>query len=189
MNPTAGEISRYLWDVFGAGTRAVVFWMWRPRTIGHQGGEFGLVGLDDHPSDRVRGAKAVAETLARFPVLAEAKPLPHAVAIIYNREALQLDRIDGQLQHRETEAELSLLGCFEALYRAHIPVTFVDLHELESGAVNQYKILYLPYSYAMDDRALAAVRAYASKGSEEGQSSSFESSSTEAGAANRSRCR
>ncbi len=164
MNPTTGELTRWLWDVFGAGGRGVVFWLWNPRVFDREGGEWQLVSLDGVPSDRVAAAKKVLGAVKRMPLLAEATPLPPKTAILYNRETLLLIKIDGQTQNRTKEAVWSLIGCYEALRRKHVPVTFIDLQQLKSGEASRYDILFIPYSYAIDDHAVTALREFVRNG-------------------------
>lgn len=164
MNPTTKELTLWLWDAFGAGCKGVVFWLWNPRVLGREGGEWQMVSLKGAPSERPAAAKKVLDAIGRMPFIAEATPQPSKTAILYNREALLLLEIDGATQHRTGEASLSLIGCFEALRRQHVPVTFIDIDELESGGANQYEVLYLPYSYAIDDRAIPALKEFVQKG-------------------------
>ncbi|MEJ2010001.1 MAG: beta-galactosidase [Acidobacteriota bacterium] len=164
MNPTPGELTLWLWDAFGAGCKGVVFWLWNPRVLGREGGEWQMVSLEGVPSNRPAAAKSVLDAIGRMPFIAEATPQPPKTAILYNRETLVLLEIDGHTQQRTREAVLSLMGCYEALRRKHVPVTFIDIDELVSGKASQYEVLYLPYSYAMDDRAAPALREFVQKG-------------------------
>ncbi len=164
LNPTPGDMTRWLWDSFGAGARGVIFWLWHPRVGGTEAGEWGLVSLDGTPSERLPAVKAVVDGLKRNAYLADAKPQPAKVAILYNRETAIINSLDGRTQKREDEAESSLMGCYLALHRAHIPLTFVDIDQLKKHAVNGYEVLYIPYSYALDDQAVAALRDYVSQG-------------------------
>jgi beta-galactosidase len=167
MNPTPSELTRWMWDSFGAGSRAVVFWLWNPRFLGNEGGEWGLVGLDGEPSPRLEAVKAIADALKRLPELAQAKPVPRRVGIIYNPETLLLIEMDGRAQaaaKRSQEPLWSLEGTYAALHRAHIAVDFVHLDDLKRGEAQRYGVLYLPYSYSLDDNAVNALREYVRNG-------------------------
>ncbi len=167
MNPTKSEVTRWIWDSFGAGSRAVVFWMWNPRVMGNEGGEWGLVNMEGEPSPRLQAVKEVADALKRLPELAQAKAVAPRVGILYNPETLLLIEMDGRAQataRREQEPLWSLQGTYTALHRTHIPVDFVHLQELKSGAAQRYSVLYLPYSYALDDQAVEALRKYVQAG-------------------------
>ena len=161
------EMSRWLWDAFGAGGRGVVFWLWHPRWLGNEAGEVGLVSLDGEPSPRLEWVKSIADALDRLPELAHAKAVAPRVGILYNPETLLLIQMDGRVQaaaKRVQEPLWSLEGAYTALYRAHIPIDFVHVEELRRGAAQRYRVLYLPYSYALDDQAVQAVRHYVQNG-------------------------
>lgn len=161
---TPGDLTRWMWDSYGAGSRAVIFWLWDPRVGGTEAGEWGLVSLDGTPSNRIPAVKAVAETLQHNAWLAKARPQSAKVAILYNREAQILIHLDGRSQHREDEVTESLRGCYLALHRAHVATQFVDLDQLKSGALQKFSVLYIPYSYALDDQAIAALKTYVRNG-------------------------
>lgn len=164
MNPTTDELTLWLWDAFGAGCKGVVFWLWNPRVLGREGGEWQMVSLKGVPSDRPAAAKSILDAVGRMPFMAEATPQPPKTAILYNHEALLLLEIDGQTQGRSREAVLSLMGCYEALRRKHVPVTFIDIDGLETSGASQYDVLYLPYSYAINDHAVSALKDFVQKG-------------------------
>jgi beta-galactosidase len=164
LNPTPADMTRWLWDAFGAGAKGVIFWLWHPRVGGTEAGEWGLVSLVGAPSIRLAAVKTVVDGLKRNSYLAEARPQPAKTAILYNRESAIIHSLDDRTQHRGNEVEESLMGCYLALHRAHIPTRFVDIDQLRTGSLASYDVLYIPYSYAMDDQAVAALRDFASKG-------------------------
>jgi len=167
MNPTRSEVTRWIWDSFGAGSRAGVFWLWNPRVLGNEGGEWGLVGVDGEPSTRLESVKEIAGALNRLPELAQAKAVARRVGILYNPETSLLIEMDGRTQaaaKRAQEPLWSLEGTYAALHRAHIPVDFVHLDELKTGAAQRYSVLYLPYAYALDEQAVQALRDYVQNG-------------------------
>jgi beta-galactosidase len=164
LTETPGDLTRWVWDSYGAGSRAVIFWLWNPRVTGTEAGEWSLVSLDGTPSARVLAVKAIADTLQKNPWLNEAHPQAAKVAILYNREAQVLMSLDGRQQHRKSEVEDSLRGCYLALHRAHVPTDFVDLDQLKGGQLDKYDVLYIPYSYALDDAAITALKTYVRQG-------------------------
>ena len=167
MNPTPADLTRWIWGSIGAGAKGIVYWLWSPRNIGNEGGEWGLIGLNGEATDRSAATKRIAETLQRLPDLNAAKAEPAHAAILYNRETLLLIQLDGKPQAkrgRMQEPLYSLYGCYRALYDAHVPVNFLDIASLKAGGAKQYDILYLPYSYALDDEAVGAIRDYVKNG-------------------------
>ena len=164
LNPTPEDMTRWLWDSFGAGCKGVIFWLWHPRVGGGEAGEWGLVSLEGKPSARLPAIKSVVDGLKRNAYLAEAKPQPVKVAILYNRESAIINSLDARTQHRGHEVEESLMGCYLALHRAHIPVQIVDIEQLKKTLPGNIALLYVPYSYAMDDQGVAALRDFVNQG-------------------------
>ena len=164
FNPTPEDITRWLWDSFGAGSKAVIFWLWHPRVGGTEAGEWGLVSLDGKPSIRLPAVESVIDGLKRNAYLAEATPQPAKVAILYNRESAILNSLDERTQHRGDEVEESLMGCYLALHRAHIPIQFVDIDQCKNTLNDNISVLYAPYCYALDDQGVAALRDFVSRG-------------------------
>ena len=164
LNPSPDDMTRWLWDSFGAGSKAVIFWLWHPRVGGTEAGEWGLVSLAGRPSIRLPAIKAVVDELKRNAYLAEAKPQPAKVAILYNRESAIINSLDERTQHRGNEVEESLMGCYLALHRAHVPINFVDIEQLKNKLDDNISVLYIPYSYAIDDQGVAALRDFVAGG-------------------------
>jgi beta-galactosidase len=164
MNPTTEELTRWLWDAFGAGCKGVVFWLWNPRVLGREGGEWQMVSLEGVPSSRPEAAKTVLQAIGRMPFMAEATPQQPTTAILYNQETLLLIEIDGRPQKRTREAVWALMGCYKALRRKHVPVSFIDIDQLRAGAASAYEVLYAPYCYAIDDRAVMMLRQFVENG-------------------------
>ena len=164
LNVTPQDLSRWMWDSYGAGSNAVIFWLWQPRDIGTEAGEWGLVSLEGKPSVRLPAVKSVADVLKANPALAAEHPQLPRVAILYNREAAVVNDLDGQWQKRQNDVQEALSGCYLALLQAHIPARFVDIDQLKRGELNQYPVLYAPVSYALDDAGIAALKDYVKQG-------------------------
>jgi beta-galactosidase len=164
LNPTAGEITRWLWDGIGNGARGIVFWLWHPRTEGNEAGEWALDGPRGEPTPRTRATQSVAETLRRHvDFFASAQPVAARAAILYNRDAMLLYSVDGWRRPGDDVVH-SLMVCYKALHRSHIPVDFLDTSELETAVPERYRVLYLPYCYALSGKAVDAIRRFVRAG-------------------------
>jgi beta-galactosidase len=164
LNVTPQDLSRWMWDSYGAGSNAVIFWLWQPRDIGTEAGEWGLVSLNGEPTVRLPAVKTVADVLKKNPAMAAEHPQTPRVAILFNREATVINNLDGEWQKRQDDVEEALSGCYLALLRAHIPARFVDIDQLKRGELSQYPVLYAPVSYALDDAGVAALKDYVQAG-------------------------
>jgi len=164
LNPTAAEITRWLWDGIGNGARGIVFWLWHPRTEGNEAGEWALGGANGEDTERTRATRAVARALKQHEdFFNTATPMRPPSAILYDRDPMLLYAIEGW--RRPTDEIIhSLMGCYKALHRSHVPVDFLDTSELESGKAGQYRVLYLPYCYALSAKSAAAIRDFVRQG-------------------------
>jgi len=165
------DLTRWMWDSYGAGANSVVFWLWHPRDIGTEAGEWGLVGLEGQPTVRLPAIKAVADVLNKNTSLASQQPQQARVAILFDRDAAVINDLDGKWQARRhgenarsEDVQNALKGCYLALMRAHIPTQYVDIDQLKRGEVNKFAVLYAPSDYAMDEATIAALKDYVKQG-------------------------
>jgi beta-galactosidase len=164
LNPTGEEITRWLWDGIGNGVRGTVFWLWHPRTEGNEAGEWGLAGANGEPTERTRATQAVSRVVREHrQYFAAAKPVAARTAILYNQDALILYSVDS-FRRQADDLMHSIMGCHKALHRQHVPVDFIDVTELEAGKTGRYKVLYLPYCYALSAKSAAAIREFVRNG-------------------------
>ncbi len=164
LTPTPDEITRWLWDSIGNGARAMIFWLWHPRTEGGEAGEWGLAGPNGEPTERTRAVRRLAGVLEKHEdFFGHAKPLPARTAILYDRDAMILYATDGWFRHGG-EVINSLIGCHKALHRAHVPVDFLHTSQLEAGEASRYRVLYLPNCYALSARSAASIREFVRNG-------------------------
>ena len=170
LNVTPQHLTRWMWDSYGAGANSVIFWLWHPRDIGTEAGEWGLVSLEGKPTIRLPAVKAVAEVLKENPSLATLHPQQPRVGILFDRNAAVINDLDGKWQDRKgvnsrrEDVQDALKGCYLALLRAHIPAQYVDIDQLKRGEVNKFPVLYAPVVYAMDDATIAALKEYVRQG-------------------------
>lgn len=164
LNPTAGEITRWLWDGIGNGARGIVYWLWHPRTQGNEAGEWALAGPNGEDTERTRATREVAHAVERHGgFFHAAQPVRATSAILYPRDAMLLYAIDGWRRPTD-ELMYSLMGCYKACCRAHVPVDFLDVSELEAGKAAGYRVLYLPYAYALSNKSAQAIREFVRAG-------------------------
>ena len=147
----------------GGGAKGIVFWLWNHRTLGREGGEWALVGLDGLPTDRLTAVKDLPAR-PRCRSWQQAVPQRSKVAILYSRPTLLLGDMEGQNLGHQKDSLLSLWGCYRALLESHVPADFIDVDELKAGRRADYDVLYLPHCYALDAQTGAAVRQFAEAG-------------------------
>lgn len=164
--PSPKEITAWLWDAFGAGAKAVIYWMWHPRTSGQEGGEWGIVSADHKIPKRLLASAEVSRLLeSEQQLFSNAESEKPRTAIFYNQAAEVLSLIEGSPIYRTQDAPVqAMCGIYHALMRAHIPVGFVDADAVRKGALSEYRAVYFPCSSALDADILEIVRDYAADG-------------------------
>ena len=60
----------------------------------------------------------------------------------------------------------SLMGCYKALHRAHVPVDFVNAGGLDAAALAPYRVLYLPYCFALSAQVASVFFTIQSSGTD-----------------------
>lgn len=164
--PSPKELTAWLWDAIGAGAKAIVYWMWHPRTFGQEAGEWGIVSANHKVSKRLLASSDVSGLLeANSCLFANAQPIPAQTAIFYNHATEVLSLIEGSPLYRTQEAPLkSMCGVYQALAQAQIPVDFFTEEDIRSGSIKRYKVLYFPYAYALDNNLQQKLLFYVKNG-------------------------
>lgn len=150
--PSPEELSAWVLDAVGAGAKAVLYWMWHPRSFGQEAGEWGIVTNNHKISKRLLASAHVSRIFEDNAELFSnaVTEAPH-VCILYNHATEILSLIEGSELYRTPENPIkSLVGVYKALLRAHIAVDFVSQQQILQGDLSRYEVAYLPYSYAID---------------------------------------
>ena len=95
--PRASNVEQWLWEIYGAGARAVVFWCFNWRTAGWEGGEWGLLNQAGEVSERLATATRVAETIESNQDLFDAAvPRAPDAYLLYSRSSIILRGLEGR---------------------------------------------------------------------------------------------
>lgn len=164
--PTPKELYAWLWDAVGAGAKAVLYWMWHPRTGGQEAGEWGITTADHKVTKRLQTSARVSGLLEKNRKLFEqAVPVPAKAAIFYNHATEVLSLIEGSPLYRRSENPIkALCGVYLALMKNHIPVDFITEKDVKNGELAHYDTVYLPYAYALDEEVQEKLRVYVKEG-------------------------
>lgn len=164
--PTPQELTAWLLDAVGAGAKAVVYWMWHPRTFGQEAGEWGIVTANHRVSKRLLASAEVSRLLEENQeIFSAAEPEQPRIAIFYNHATEILSLIEGSELYRTPEAPIqSLVGVYKALAERQLPVDFINEEQILNGELSKYEVLYLPYSYALDLPLQKAIADYTGQG-------------------------
>jgi beta-galactosidase len=140
---------RWLWDGFGRGAKAVIFWCWRDEVFGLESSGYGLAGMDGYADKRLRALKDMASVLNRHrKLLAEYQPDSGRVGVWFDPDNYQLSWV----QHETADpAAASIDGYAEALERLHIPYEVIESNHRHIP--QDLKLLFMPWALIVKPEA------------------------------------
>jgi beta-galactosidase len=65
LDPTENDIAQWVWTSVGGGADRIIFWLLNARRRGAEAGEWSLLDFQEHPSDRMQTASAIASMIDR----------------------------------------------------------------------------------------------------------------------------
>ena len=138
MCPTKKEIAQWLWIITATEGKGSIFWSLNPRSSGIEAGEWALLDFQDKPSDRMREAARVAETLSRNrDLFQKSKEIESGINLLYIRQSLWAESkmANGSEQNfeaRKTGGVMkSILGYFEAFSEMGVDVNLKAFEEFD----------------------------------------------------------
>jgi len=164
--PTSADLIQQSLIALGSGLKGVIYWMWRPRPSGREGGEWGLVTLSGKPTSRLAGITKIGKLLEEHSSwLAELRVVQSKVAILHSTDtqamSIQVEWGGKQCANNQLYSEY---GSYRALLHAGIPAEFVCEREVLAGCLSRYRCLFMPYNEAMDRAVGGKVAEFAQSG-------------------------
>jgi beta-galactosidase len=181
LYPSPAEISQHLWGGFGAGAERMIFWQLNNRLSGTESGEWSLLDFQGEPSERLRMAQQVAQTLKREAKLFDsARAVESRVVILLSLQTMTLQHRIGSTQPanvtergvarkvagRDREAHvLSALADYQILHELGIPARLKYMHDFDWRATTkQPRLAILPHVSAMSVEQARDVEVFVRNG-------------------------
>jgi beta-galactosidase len=158
---SAADVARFTWQVLAQGAKCVQYWNWRPHLGGLEVGGHGFLGRDGSVSDRARRIGALARVLDSNAEWAlSLRPPPSTVAVLdspVSRTLATGESNDALVVEAQRGAH--------ALFRSQgFGVDFVSEDEVAAGALSAYRVLVLPFAYALSRRTADVIREWVAGG-------------------------
>ena len=132
---------RWVWNGYGRGAKAVIFWCWRDEVFGRESSGYGLSGLDGYADERIEAMKETGELLQKYDGLLEGyKPDPVKVAVLFDPNTFNLGWAQDGSARRSRD---SIVGYLTALERIQVPYRVLESSYLEN--LNDMKVLVMPW--------------------------------------------
>lgn len=164
--PTSADLIQQSLIALGSGLKGVIYWMWRPRPAGWEGGEWGLVTLSGKPTSRLAGAARIGRFLeGHSSWLAELRVVQPKVAILHSTDTQAMSiQVESEAKRCSNNQLYSEHGCYRALLHAGIPAELVCEREVLAGCLSRYRCLFMPYNETMDRAVGEKVAEFAQSG-------------------------
>jgi beta-galactosidase len=148
---------RWVWNGFGRGAKAVIFWCWRDEFFGRESSGYGLAGRDGLADERIALMKQTGALLREHDALLEAyRPDPARVGVLFDPNGYNLEWTQDGAAIRARD---SVIGYLTALEHLQVPYTVVESSHLD--ALRDLRLLVLPFPLAAPDAAVAQALAHA----------------------------
>jgi len=160
---TAADARSYAWHSIAHGAKGLCFYAWHPMSSGYESAGFGLANLDGTPSERAVAAGQVAQVVTRhMDLFYAAKPVRARAAICWNVLSNVMWVCMRQPQHYIPSR--STIGAYRALYQEHVPADFIHVDQIASGKLEDYDLLYLPFSFMISRAAATRIEEFVRQG-------------------------
>lgn len=159
-----GDHNVWAWTAISKGARGVNIYAYHPMSSGYESGGYGLINQDGSLTDRAVNAGKIAQTVTKNnDLFLSSKPVPSEIAIVYN----PLSQMVGGAQRRSDYPgghHDSLIGYYRVFAENNIPVDFIHRKDLEEKDLSQYKLVLLPWSLMLTEKAADGIREYVREG-------------------------
>lgn len=156
------DVERWAWLATSRNAKGLNYYAWLPMSCGYEISGFGLANYDGSVNERALAAGRVAKTITdNMDIFVGSKPIPAQVAILYNIEAHK-----ALACLRAESAEIirkDIFGIYKALMNLGLSVDFLHLTDLGQN-LSKYKVIFLPFSIALDEKSAKAIENYISNG-------------------------
>ncbi len=162
--PGPREIAAWNWLAVAHGMKGIVYWQYRPETLGPEAPGFGLCSMDGSFTDRSEVASKICRILNEHSIFIEGKPPEAKVGILYSKDALNLIYcMTGNLFGTEPWNS-SFRGIYRTLWQKNVPIQIVNIEETPSSEMNKLQAIYSPIPLCMSEEQAKKLRGYVNSG-------------------------
>ncbi|MFN3283811.1 MAG: beta-galactosidase trimerization domain-containing protein, partial [Pseudothermotoga sp.] len=131
-------------------------------SCGYEISGFGLANYDGSVNERALAAGKVARIITEnMDIFINSKPTPAQVAILYN---IQAHKALACLRAESAEViRKDIFGIYKSLMNLGLNVDFLHLTDF-GGDLSRYKVIFLPFSIALNEKTAEAIDDYISHG-------------------------
>ena len=151
----------WAWSAVAYGAKGINVYAYYPMSSGYESGGYGLVNLDGTLTERAIHMGEIAGTVdANQDLLLPSRTVPAQIGIVFNR----LTQLVGGQRGGGDNYHDHLVGYYRAFAESNIPVEFVHRKDVEAGALENYRLLIVPYPLMMTQEMADGLRRFVEGG-------------------------
>lgn len=132
---------RWVWNGYGRGAKAVIFWCWRDEVFGKESSGYGLAGLDGLTEERLAMLRETGSLLAKYESLFEVYvPDKAKAAVLFEPDTFNLEWAQDSAAIRARD---SMAGYLTALEHVQVPYDIVEQNNID--CLDRHKLLIMPW--------------------------------------------
>jgi beta-galactosidase GanA len=157
------DIEKWSWKSVAKGAKGLNYYAWYPMDCGYENSGFGLVNLDGSITTRCESAGNVSSIITKnMELFSSVKPQKAEVGIVHN----QYSRV-MLTASREKNSEIckeSMIGVYRVCFEQNIPVDFIHIDEFKNDDLNNYKVIFMPFSIMLPEETIKNIKKYVENG-------------------------
>ncbi len=168
------EINKLVWGAIARGAKGIMFWGWRPDISSMETVSLGFVERNGDLTDRTDMLKREASIIKKHEkALLKARAPQSRIAIYYNIDSIIQEGIVSlansgncisSIKKRYFKDTISLIGCYKLCMQNGLQPDFISKNDLESGGLDRYELLIMPYSVNITAAAAAQIENFSAAG-------------------------
>jgi len=158
---SAAETGRFIWQAVGQNAKSIQFWNWRPHIGGVEVGGHGFTERDGTPTERSIRAGNISKILNKNAEWILSADMPKAHIAILDSE---VSRIIATGEGSDRLVFESQVGAYALFKSQGFYVDFVNEDEIQAGGLGDYRLLVVPFAYAMHAATAKKIKDWVGEG-------------------------
>jgi len=157
------DVEKWAWLAVSHNAKGLNYYAWLPMSCGYELSGFGLSNYDGEINKKVIAAGNVSRIITKnMKLFLNSEPLESEIGILYNVETHKMLAC-----LRTNSADIvrkDIFGIYKALMNLNTNVDFLHLEDLKIQNLSKYKIIFLPFSIAIDEKSVKTLKEYVKSG-------------------------
>jgi beta-galactosidase len=164
---------KHIWKMLAHGAKGIMYWMWRPEIYGCETAAMGFTDRAGNLTERTANAKNISDVIFKNKdFFLKARTETSETAILYTLKTSILEGYVSTAKSLPGYAGLfakykdlaSLSGAAKISMENCLPVDYVNDTLVENGALENYKLLIMPFSICMNGKTAEKIREFVRNG-------------------------